>query len=336
MADLRKDPVSGRWVIINTDNPTKPGDFEKFDESFKGGPCPFCYGSEDMTPPEIDVIRHEGTKPNTPGWQVRTVANKFPALKIEGELDRSGIGIYDMSNGIGAHEVIIESPYHDKTITDLTDKEVSSVIKMYCRRSIDLQKDKRFKYLLIFKNHGISAGASLEHSHTQLIALPMIPKNVLEELQGASAYYEFRERCIFCDIARQELEEKERILIESKYFISFCPFVSRFPFEVHIMPKEHSNKFYELDDEQRIDLAKILKETLLRLKIALSEHAYNFIIHSVPVGKKDYDYYHWYIEIMPRLTRVAGFEWGTGFYLLPTPPEVAIKYLKAATTEALK
>ena len=337
MADLRKDPISGRWIITNTDNPKKPGDFEKVEEMPKEGPCPFCYGNEHMTPLEIDVIRHKSTEPNTPGWLVRTVANKFPALQIEGELERRGVGIYDMANGIGAHEVIIETPYHDKTITDLTVEEVSMIIDMYCRRSLDLQKDKRFKYILIFKNHWITAGATLEHSHTQLIALPMIPKNVLEELQGASAYFEFRGRCIFCDIIRQELEEKERILIENEYFISFCPFVSRFPFEVHIMPKEHSNRFCDLDKDQKQELAKILKETLTRLKIALSEHSYNFIIYSAPFDKKEHESYHWYIEIMPRLTRVAGFEWGTGFYLLPTPPEVAIKYLKeVATTETRK
>jgi UDPglucose--hexose-1-phosphate uridylyltransferase len=330
LADLRKDPVSGRWVVVNTDNPRKPGDFESENIEFKPGPCPFCYGNEHMTPSEIDAIRFEGTQVNSPGWKVRTVANKFPALQIEGDLDRKGIGIYDMSNGVGAHEVIIETPYHDKTITDLSDEEVTHVIDMYCRRSIDLQKDKRLKYVLIFKNQGVIAGATLEHSHTQLIALPMIPKNVLEELNGASSYFEYRERCIFCDIIRQEIQEKERVLIESKNFISFCPFVSRFPFEVQIIPKEHASHFCQLEWAQKQDLAKILKETLLRLKAALSNHSYNFIIHTAPFDKTngEYEYYHWFIEIMPRLTRVAGFEWGTGFYSLPTPPELAIKYLR--------
>jgi len=330
LAVLRKDPVSSRWVIINVDNPKKPEDFEKEEHVFKKGPCPFCYGNEFMTPPEIDAFRHEGTYPNTPGWLVRTVSNKFPALQIEGDLERRGEGIYDMSNGIGAHEIIIETPYHDKTITDLTDEEAASVINMYCRRSIDLQKDKRFKYILIFKNYGAAAGASLEHSHSQLIALPMIPKNVLEELAGSRKYFEYRGRCIFCDIARQEIQEEERVLIETNHFVSFCPFVSRFPFEIQILPKEHSCHFHEIKEKEMLELAKILKETLLRLKVALSDHSYNFIIHTSPFDRESHDYYHWHIEIMPRLTRVAGFEWGTGFYLVPTPPEAAIKYLKEA------
>jgi UDPglucose--hexose-1-phosphate uridylyltransferase len=330
MAILRKDPISSRWVIINVDNPKRPEDFEKEEHAFKKGPCPFCYGNEFMTPPEIDAFRHQGTHPNTPGWSVRTVANKFPALQIEGDLERRGEGIYDMSNGIGAHEVIIDTPYHDKDITDLTDEEVDSILGMYCRRSLDLQKDKRFRYILIFKNYGAIAGASLEHSHSQLIALPMIPKNVLEELAGSRSYFEYRERCIICDIVRQELQEEERILIASKHFISFCPFVSRFPFEVHIIPREHSMHFHEIEERQRQELAKVLRETLLRLRIVLSNRSYNFIIHTSPLDKESYDHYHWHIEIMPHLTRVAGFEWGTGFYLVPTPPEVAIKYLKEA------
>lgn len=328
MATLRKDPISGRWVIVITEEPKTPADFGKEEHTFKSGPCPFCYGNEFMTPPEIEAIRHERTHPNTPGWLVRAVANKFPALQIEGDLEKKGIGIYDVLNGIGAHEVIIETPYHDKNMTDLTEEEIFMIVEMYCRRSIDLQKDKRFKYILIFKNYGAVAGASLKHPHTQLIALPMIPKNVLEELHGANTYFKYRERCIFCDITRQELQEKERILVENKSFVSFCPFSSRFPFEVNIIPKEHLSHFHEINERQRLELAKILKETLLRLKIALSDHSYNFIIHSSPFDTEKYDYYHWHIEIMPRLTRVAGFEWGTGFYVLPTPPEVAVKFLK--------
>ena len=194
MPELRKDPISGRWIIYNTDNPKIPGDFEKSEHTLASGPCPFCYGNEFMTPPEIDAFRHEETRANTPGWTVRTVANKFPALQVEGELENRGIGIYDMSNGIGAHEVIIETPYHDKSIVDLTEKEAAMIIDMYCRRSIDLQKDRRFKYILIFKNYGAVAGASLEHPHSQLIALPVVPSRVMDELKGAQRHYEHTDR----------------------------------------------------------------------------------------------------------------------------------------------
>ena len=141
--------------------------------------------------------------PNTPGWQVRTVPNKFPALQIEGNLDRRALGLFDLSNGIGAHEVIIETPYHTKDMADLELPEIEKILQMYCLRSQDLEKDKRFKYIMIFKNYGSAAGATLDHNHSQLIALPMIPKNVLEELHGSKEYFEFRERCIFCDMIRQ-------------------------------------------------------------------------------------------------------------------------------------
>jgi UDPglucose--hexose-1-phosphate uridylyltransferase len=201
---------------------------------------------------------------------------------------------------------------------------------MYAQRSRDLQKDKRFKYIMIFKNYGSAAGATLDHNHSQLIALPMIPKNVLEELNGSGEYYEFRERCIFCDMIRQEIEEKERILSQNNHFISFCPFVSRFPFETWIMPKTHELFYHDITREGVIELAKILKDVLWRMKVALNDPPYNFIIHTSPIDGEERHGYHWHMEIMPRLSRIAGFEWGTGFYVVPTPPEVAIKYLREA------
>ena len=331
MVELRRDPLGGRWVIVDTDYPSLPGDFEKESHIFKEMACPFCPGNESITPTEIEVIRAPGSKPNTPGWQVRVVPNKFPALQIEGDLDRRGIGIYDMSRGVGAHEVIIQTPDHKKEIPDYSDEEAANVLSMYCRRSTDLSNDKRFKYVMIFKNYGPSAGASLEHPHTQLIALPMIPKNVLEEIEGARDYFNYKERCIFCDIIRQEMHEKERIICENKYYIALCPYVSRFPFEVWIMPKKHNIHFCQMAKDELPELARILKEALLRLKITLSDPAYNYIIHTAPVNTAEPEEgYHWHFEIMPKLTRVAGFEWGTGFYIVSTPPELAAKYLKGA------
>ncbi len=329
MSELRRDPIVGRWVIVDTDHPNKPEDFEHEEHGWRGGVCPFCYGNESMTPPEIDAIRNPNTGPNTSGWQVRVVPNKFPALQIEGDLDRRGLGIYDMSCGVGAHEVIIESPYHHKDLPDLLNQEIENIISMICRRAQDLVKDKRFKYIMLFKNYGPAAGASLEHPHTQLVALPMVPKNALEEIKGANDYFEYRERCVFCDIIRQESQDKERIILENKYFLSFCPFVSRFPFEIWIIPKKHNGYFCHLPTEEVPHLASILKDTLTKLKNVFASPAYNFIIHSSPVnGDGNIDYYHWHIELMPKLTRVAGFEWGSGFYLVSTPPELAAKYLR--------
>jgi UDPglucose--hexose-1-phosphate uridylyltransferase len=318
MGELRRDPVVGRWVIVDTDRPKKPEDFKYEQYIPSGGLCPFCYGNEFMTPPEISCFRDPGTGANAPGWQVRVVANKFPALQIEGELDRRGLGIYDMSNGIGAHEVLIESPYHNKDIPELLESEIESYLKMCCVRAADLKQDSRFKYIMVFRNYGAAAGASLEHPHTQLIALPMVPKNALEEIHGAQNYYNYRERCIFCDIIRQELQDKKRIILENKYFISFCPFVSRFPFEIMIFPKQHSGYFCHMSQDEVVALSAILKQTLAKLKKVFVNLSYNYIIHSAPInGDTGVEYYHWHMEIMPKLTQVAGFEWGTGFYLDP-------------------
>ncbi|MCM8799913.1 MAG: galactose-1-phosphate uridylyltransferase [Candidatus Omnitrophica bacterium] len=328
MSELRRDPIVGRWIIVDKDHPTLPEEFEKEEHHWQRGECPFCYGNEAMTPPEIEAIRQPPTPPNTAGWQVRVVPNKFPALQIEGDLNREGIGIYDMSNGIGAHEVVIETPYHHKDIAELFDNEVENIINIWCKRALDLIKDRRFRYIMIFKNYGPSAGASLEHPHSQIIALPMVPKNVFEELQGAKRYFEYRERCIFCDILRQEINEKERVILENKHFIAFCPYVSRFPFEVWILPKKHNCYFCHIFKEEIPSLASLLRQLLNKFKNLFGKPAYNFIIHTSPLDGEQLDSYHWHIEFMPRLTRVAGFEWGTGFYIVPTPPELAAQYLK--------
>ncbi len=331
MAELRRDPIVGRWVIIEDTPAKKPQDFHVEAHHYEDPTnCPFCYGNEHMTPPEIQAFRFDKTPANASGWQVRVVPNKFPALQIEGELDRRGVGIFDMSNGIGAHEVIIETPYHSKDICDLEVAEIEKILEMYALRSRDLQKDERFKYIMIFKNYGTAAGATLDHNHSQLIALPMIPKNVAEELHGAKEYFAFRERCIFCDMIRQEIDEKERILEESRSFISFCPFVSRFPFETWIIPRQHRPNFRDITADEIKELAPMLKNVLGRMKVALNDPPYNFIIHTSPVDGSCKAEYHWHIEIMPRLSRIAGFEWGTGFYIVPTPPELAIRYLKEA------
>lgn len=331
MPELRKDPINGRWIIFNIDSPKAPKDYETADsgEKKKNGPCPFCRGYEDMTPPEIYSEKDDSSL----GWSIRVVPNKFPALRVEGDINRQGIGMYDMMNGVGAHEVIIENPIHNKEISDLGLDHIERVIQVYRNRSSDLKNDLRFKYVILFKNVGWSSGASVEHPHTQLIALPMVPKNVAEEIYGAEDYHTYKERCVYCDIIRQELRDQERIIEENKGFIAFCPFVSRFPFEVWIMPKEHNSDFNRISQDEISDLARALKDTLNKINKVLSRPSYNYIVHSSPLHEeeKERDSYHWHIEIMPRLSRTAGFEWGSGFYVNPTPPEVAAKFLNNQT-----
>jgi UDPglucose--hexose-1-phosphate uridylyltransferase len=332
LPELRKDPITGRWVIIATDRAKRPTDFVREKVQIRGsGFCPFCYGNERKTPPEILAYRADGSGRDAPGWTLRVVPNKFPALGIEGSLDRQGEGLYDKMHGIGAHEVIIETPEHNLTLATMPARRVEEVLWSYRDRIIDLKKDRRFKYILIFKNHGEAAGASLEHTHSQLIALPVVPKRVAEEVAGAREHYNFKERCIFCDIIRQESESGVRMISENPDFLALAPFAPRFPFEMWIIPKVHQCAFEEAQKHEFEQLAPMLKDMLLRLDRVLDYPAYNYIVHTSPIGESAEDYYHWHMEIMPKLTKVAGFEWGTGFYINPTPPEESAKFLREAT-----
>ena len=330
MSELRRDPILGRWNIVATDEPAGPADFKVEAHALGKGKCPFCYGNESMTPPEIYVVRPPGSTANGPGWQLRVVANKFPALQIEGPLERRGLGVFDLCTGVGAHEVIIETPDHQRQMADLSPEEFQAVITAFKVRSLDLRGDRRLKYALLFKNFGLSAGASLEHSHSQLIALPIVPKRVQEELKGAERYMEFRDRCPYCDMVAQELREGERVVCENRAFIAFCPFMSSFPFEVWVLPKAHSADFGKMTPEGIGDFSRLLKETLVRMRAALSDPAYNFLIHTAPIEAHEREEYHWHLELMPKLTKMAGFEWGTGFYINPTPPELAANVLRDA------
>ena len=335
MPELRKDPIIGRWVIVATERAKKPDQFEGASDGPQEGECPFCEGKESHTPPEIFAIR-KNSQANKPGWQVRVVPSVAPFLRIEGDLDRSGHGLYDIMNGIGAHEIVVETPGHIENIADLPAEQIADVLVTYQERVIDLEKDTRFKYVLAFKNQGWSAGGGrVKHSRSQLIATPATPKRVKEELAGAKQYYDYHERCIFCDILKQELQQKERIVLDLDGFLAVVPFAPRFPFEVWILPKKHASDFVHCDSGQRAYLAKILKLVLLKLKKGLSNPPYNYIIHTAPFRREKHGYwktvnqdYHWHIEIMPRITRVAGFEWGSGFYICPLPPEDAAKFLR--------
>jgi UDPglucose--hexose-1-phosphate uridylyltransferase len=331
LPELRKDPVTGRWVIIATDRAKRPSDFVRERVQIRGSSfCPFCYNNEAKTPPEIMAYRPDGSARNTPGWTLRVVPNKFPALGIEGTLNRQGEGLYDKMNGIGAHEVIIETPDHNLTLASMPANRIEDVLWAYRDRIIDLKRDRRFKYILIFKNHGDAAGASLEHTHSQLIALPVVPKRVTEEVEGAKAYYGYKERCVFCDMIRQEVESRTRMVADNEGFLALSPFAPRFPFELWILPKNHQSAFEDSQKHEFEQLASILKDMLTRLDKVLDFPAYNFIIHTSPIPDTVNDYYHWHFEIMPKLTKVAGFEWGTGFYINPTPPEEAAKFLSDA------
>ena len=330
MPELRKDPVTGRWVIIATDRARRPSDFTREAVPPPSARfCPFCYGNEQKTPPEILAYRNEGA-PNQPGWRVRVVPNKFPVLGIEGDLNRQGDGMFDRMNGIGAHEVIIETSDHNTNLADMPEKQLEEVLYAFRDRMNDLKRDRRFRYILVFKNFGEAAGASLEHPHSQLIALPVIPKRVKEETEGAKLYHDFKERCVYCDIIRQEEASGVRLVIETDRFVSLEPYAPRFPFETWILPRRHESHFEDTEPDMLQNLAWVLRATLRKMDRVLEHPAYNFILHSAPVQEADLIYYHWHFEIIPKLTKVAGFEWGTGFYINPTPPEESAKFLREA------
>ncbi len=332
MPELRKDPVTGRWVIISTERRKRPDAF-RVDHTEPTGDlvCPFCEGHEDYTPREVLSYRRNGGGPNSPGWDVRVVPNKFPALQVEGDLDRQGEGLFDKMNGIGAHEVIIETPDHKESLATLPSAAVERVLWAFRERVLDLKQDRRFRYILIFKNHGAAAGASLDHSHSQLIALPVIPRNVRDEISGARQHYQHKERCVYCDIVRQELDQRTRVISENADFVAVSPYAPRFPFETWILPKRHGSNFEEAPRHEYETLARMLKDVLQRMNRALESPPFNLIIHSAPFTESAADFYHWHVEIMPKLTKVAGFEWGSGFYINPTAPEEAAEVLRDAT-----
>jgi UDPglucose--hexose-1-phosphate uridylyltransferase len=330
LPELRKDPITGRWVIIATDRAKRPTDFIRQPvPPATAIVCPFDEGNEHKTPPEVLAYRNSGGR-DEPGWRVRVVPNKFPVLGIEGDLNRQGEGMYDKMNGIGAHEVIIEGPEHSKTFGELSEKLIEEVLWAFRDRVHDLKKDRRFKYIILFKNFGDAAGATLEHPHSQIIALPVIPKRVKEEVDGARLFYDLKERCIFCDIIRQESSAGLRMVTETDRFTVLAPYAPRFPFETWILPKRHESHYEESDAATLANLAWVLKTTIRKIDKVLERPAYNFIVHSSPVQEDELSYYHWHIEIIPKLTKVAGFEWGTGFYINPTPPEESAKFLREA------
>jgi UDPglucose--hexose-1-phosphate uridylyltransferase len=338
MPELRHDPIQRQWVIIASERARRPSEFEVTVMQQSAEFCPFCPCNEDKTPPEIAAVRDGFSAPNSPGWSVRVVANKYPALRIEGDLDRAAEGLYDRMNGIGAHEIVIETPDHTKHMADLPPAHLATVLRTYRERLVDLMRDTRFLYIALFRNYGESAGATLAHPHSQLIAMPILPRVVEIELSSARDHYQARERCLFCDIIRQEREAGTRIVVDNGKYVVFAPYASRSPFELFLAPVHHQHDYCQINDTDTETLAETIAETLYRLRAALNDPPFNFVVHLSPNLKsrsillQDFPYladaYHWHIEIVPRLTKSAGFEWGTGFHINPTPPELAADYLR--------
>lgn len=339
MPELRRDPVAGYWTIFSTERGWRPVEYKQRVKPEERA-CPFCEGAEAQTPHETYAIRREDTEPNTPGWSVRAVLSRHPLLSDgHATVHRYGVGLYDVMDAVGQHEIVIETPKHNVDLDEFSLTEIENVIRVYVQRFGDLEHDNRFKYAILFKNHGQISGSArdiVRHARAQIIAMPIAPKRLKEELEAAKRYYDYHNRCVSCDMLQQELKERGRIVCEYDGFVAFCPFASRQPFEIWILPKKHSADFGKLDPDQVAGLARALKESLVKVKTLLQDPPYNLILHTAPFRHRKLETYwktvtmdyHWYLQISPRLTQNAGFEWGSGIYINATAPEEAARLLR--------
>jgi UDPglucose--hexose-1-phosphate uridylyltransferase len=331
MSELRQDPVSQRWVIIAQDRENRPNEFVDLPVERLQAPCPFCAGNEAATPDAVALyttgaaLAHAG-QPST--WQVRVVPNKYPAVRAEvnGPVRQELVGI--RSTAAGVHEVIIESPNHVSSLTELNDDQVRLTWLAYRDRLIEHARNPRWKYGQLFKNVGAAAGSSIEHAHSQLIVLPHVPSDIGTELVNAENYFQQHRRSLFADLIEYELAQGERIVAADERFVAFCPFASRFPYEVWVFPRQPSARVQTATDEEMGGVGKFVQKILQRLEAVLNRPAYNFFLHTAPFDSLPHDYYHWHVEIFPRLTKAAGFEWGTGYFINPVSPEDAAAALR--------
>jgi UDPglucose--hexose-1-phosphate uridylyltransferase len=329
MPELRRDPVVGRWVIVAPERAHRPNAFLRLPrEGDDPGACPFCPGHEALTPPEVLARREGGGAPNGPGWTLRVVPNRFPALRTEERMVRAGAGIYDRMGGVGAHEVIIETPEHARPLPQQSPEQVEQVLQAAQERMLDLARDVRLRSVLFCRNTGTASGASLTHPHSQLVALPLVPAELQQELSGARKHFEEKERCIYCDVVAQEARERSRLVLETDGFVALSPWASRSPFELLVLPREHRSIFEQSTAQEVRGLAEALRLCLRKLDLALDKPACNFYLHTLPLREPASDWYHWHLEVRPVLALAAGFEWGSGIFINPTPPEEAAAFLR--------
>lgn len=334
---MRKDVFTGGWVIVAETDAVRPSDFHFRPFTRNTTFCPFCETNEASTPPEIFAIRPPGSRANGPGWSVRVVPNSQPRLRIEGDLGRRPEGFHDLMNGVGADEVIAETPRHDRSLHELEVHEVADVVRAWVARIIDLERDKRMRYILIYKNHGEEAGAhTITHSISQLMALPVTPRAIKTKLMVARDYYALKERCIYCDVLSQELSDRRRLVTENEDFVALAPFASRSPFEIDLFPKFHNSSFSRLDPSQIEKLASILRLSLQKLDQTLGGAPYNLSLQDRPFLRAREGYwktieedFHWHLQILPQIIRTTGFEQASWFFYNPVPPEITARCLSS-------
>lgn len=343
LSEFRWDSLKGAWVITEDQRERQPREFIIERQKATTSLCPLCPGQEPKTPSEVYAYRPEGGVENGPGWQVRVVPNKFPLLRIEGTLNPRGEGLYRSMRGIGAHEVIIETPDHKRDLSHLDKSEITAVLMAYRARLLDLRQDSRFRYLQVFKNHGVEAGSPLPHSHSQLMAVPITPPVTRSELNICRKHFMATGKCLVCDMLAKEIEDSRRVVFNNGRFVLLAPYASCFPFELRLFPLQHNHDFALQNDAELADCAKAMQEMLRRLYNLLHDPPYNFILHTAPPSRSSHDKpgywetlpldYHWHIELVPRLNQIAGFEWGSGFFINHMPAEDAARFLRDTTPD---
>ena len=338
MPELRQDPTTKEWVVIAVERAKRP---DQFRERAPTEPrpdsgerlCPFCPDNELLTPDEVFALRDYGDK-NQPGWRVRVVSNKFAAFTpSEGPRMQTHGRLFSSKSAYGYHEVIIESPDHNRILPLMGEQEVLELLQTYCQRYKDLRTDPRVKLILVFRNHGPRAGTSLAHPHSQLVATPVIPFHIRQKYEVAIRHYDDTGRCLYCDVVAEEKAAGKRVVLETPHFLVFQPFASQVPFETWIAPKHHNPCFAHISFEERLELASVLRRVLRGLYDGLNNPDFNLIVHTAPVEDETKPYFLWHIEIRPRLTTTAGFELGTGIYINTAVPEDTAPFLKSAIAQ---
>ena len=336
---LRYDPTTADWVVFAPQRAARPHDRRAAaggEPAGEGQPagdaaktCPFCPGNEGMTPPEIYALR-DGSAANRPGWRVRVIPNKFPALRIEEDHHRLVDGpLFRRMGGCGAHEVIIESPDHERTLAQQPLGQIQSVFQTLQARYKDLLRDVRFQTVVIFKNSGERAGTSLAHPHFQLIATPVVPRTLRLKHVVATDYFDQTGQCLYCALRDEELAAGERVLVQNQDFVAILPYASHVPFETWILPKAHAASFGEANPSTFGGLAGVVRTVLEKLRVGLDDPHFNLMIDTVSRGDEDKEYFLWHIQILPRLTTPAGFELGSGMSINTVMPEEAASFLRS-------
>jgi len=334
MSEIRQDPTNEEWVIMARERAKRPHEFVRQQTKPElptfSSSCPFCPGNEAMTPPETLSYRDE----KSANWRVRAFANLFAALTPEGStMRREEDSFFLDMDGVGVHEVIVETPAHNKPLALMEDSGVGDVLHAYHERYNALSQMPFLKLIIIFKNHGLSAGTSLEHPHSQLVATPIVPKHIRMKYEVAIRHYDNTGRCLYSDLVDHELRIGKRVVMETEKFVVFHPFASHLPFETWIMPKIRRACFGNASTEELKNLALVLRTTLRKLYRGLNNPDFNYVIDTAPIGDENKNYYLWHLRIIPRLTEVAGFEIGSGVNINSALPEETAQFIKELKVE---